>query len=609
MNKNKDSYKNPKARQLSFKRSHFVLFMCIVITAVLAITMINNQFASAGNSLQMSENDTPDYPIHQRNYTDSISCNLEGCHDQLPQPWIEVIKIDETPSDVTYTVDGQTDTWQWIEGWAVLDDNENNEERGFGPGEFTIQKSDENETYTVYWVDSDTELFGRGGSNYTEIIVPKSENRPPSPPEITGPPSGYVGKTINYQFVSIDPDGDNVFYKIDWGDGVVDDWFGEFPSGQPQTKSHIWSEPGIYTIRAIARDINGLEGKWNSLDVNITIQPFEPKLKIRLKMASIGKISVNFQNKGEGDLSDIQYTVTAKGGLFRLTKRIDFTENGTIDDLPAGEKTLVSIPHESLKLRFCVAMVIVTATTDGKTFTHNQFVVVLGRFVFARPILPLQPLSEPSNPITAYGGQLRVYVVEPVSRWDDYDGNPYHYGFLDLAVDEKLSIDYNDSYNKQVTWDAQQAGYDNVEEDNIMVIAAIFNPKGNIRYSLPPNSNPFGAHFVDAAAAATPGITGENTVTDNFTHTVFVEEGTGTWCVYCPIASENLYTIFNSSDYPFYFVALIEDMAQKAEDRLEDDYNILGYPTCYFDGGYEVEFGAGDVQLNLVVLGMFMSLI
>jgi hypothetical protein len=203
--------------------------------------------------------------------------------------------------------------------------------------------------------------------------------------------------------------------------------------------------------------------------------------------------------------------------------------------------------------------------------------------------------SEPSYPITAYGGQLRVYIVEPVSRWDDYDGNPYHYGFLDLAIDEKLSIEFNDSYNKQVTWNAQQAGYDNVEENNIMVIAAIFNPEGKIKYSYPPNSYPFIAHFVDAAAAATPGTTGENTVTENFTHTVFVEEGTGTWCKYCPIASENLYTIFNTSDYPFYFVALIEDMAQKAEDRLEDDYNIFGYPTCYFDGGYEVGFGAGDV--------------
>ena len=208
--------------------------------------------------------------------------------------------------------------------------------------------------------------------------------------------------------------------------------------------------------------------------------------------------------------------------------------------------------------------------------------------------------SKPSYPITAYGGQLRVYVVEPVSRWSDYDGNPYHYGFLDLAIDEKLSIEYNDSYNKQVTWDAQQAGYDNVEEQNIMVITAIFNPKG--KFTFPPFSHPFIAHYVDAAAAATPGTTGENTVTETFTHTVFVEEGTATGCKHCPIASEDLYTIFNTSDYPFYFVALIEDMAQKAADRLNNDYNIFGYPTCYFDGGYEVKVGASNVPIfrNLI---------
>lgn len=77
---------------------------------------------------------------------------------------------------------------------------------------------------------------------------------------------------------------------------------------------------------------------------------------------------------------------------------------------------------------------------------------------------------------------------------------------------------------------------------------------------------------------------------------MFVEEGTATGCKHCPIASEDLYTIFNTSDYPFYFVALIKDMAQKAADRLNDDYNIFGYPTCYFDGGYEVEVGASNVQ-------------
>ena len=195
-----------------------------------------------------------------------------------------------------------------------------------------------------------------------------------------------------------------------------------------------------------------------------------------------------------------------------------------------------------------------------------------------------------------YGGHLRVYVIEPISRWDDYDGNPYHYGFLDFAVDEKLSIKYLGVYNKQVTWNSSEAGYENIEENNIMVIAAIFNPKGCYKFAFPPFAHLFKAYYVDAAAAATPGTTGFNTVNEDFTHTVFIEEGTATWCKACPKASENLYEIYESHDYPFYFVGLIGDMVEKADKRITEDYNIMGYPTCFVDGGYKVEVGSSSVD-------------
>ena len=44
-----------------------------------------------------------------------------------------------------------------------------------------------------------------------------------------------------------------------------------------------------------------------------------------------------------------------------------------------------------------------------------------------------------------YNGRLIVYVVEQVSRWNMQDGNPYHFGFLDFAFDDKLSIEYLDT--------------------------------------------------------------------------------------------------------------------------------------------------------------------
>jgi len=80
----------------------------------------------------------------------------------------------------------------------------------------------------------------------------------------------------------------------------------------------------------------------------------------------------------------------------------------------------------------------------------------------------------------------------------------------------------------------------------------------------------------------------------SFTHTVLAEDLTGTWCQYCPAASEGLTSIYNSGDYPFYFVSLIEDVNNDANSRCTDDYNVAGYPSVMFDGGYDEVIGGGD---------------
>ena len=199
-----------------------------------------------------------------------------------------------------------------------------------------------------------------------------------------------------------------------------------------------------------------------------------------------------------------------------------------------------------------------------------------------------------------YAGDLKVYIVEPSSRWDNYDRDPYHYGFLDFAIDETLSIDYLDTYTTETTWIASEAGYSNVKENNVIVIAAVFNPEINKAYAYPPLQNPFDAHYVDAAAGAKPGETGYNTVNEDFTHTVFVEEGTAGWCPYCPAMAEALNSVYQSGDYPFYFVALITEdrqrnvVNQEAKDHLINDYNLYAYPTAFFDGGKKVLVGGYD---------------
>lgn len=77
-------------------------------------------------------------------------------------------------------------------------------------------------------------------------------------------------------------------------------------------------------------------------------------------------------------------------------------------------------------------------------------------------------------------------------------------------------------------------------------------------------------------------------------HNVFIEEGTGTWCHNCPEVANILHELYESGKYNFYYVSLIEDKNSEAKTRLEDDYNIYGYPSVYIDGGYDLILGAKE---------------
>jgi len=202
-----------------------------------------------------------------------------------------------------------------------------------------------------------------------------------------------------------------------------------------------------------------------------------------------------------------------------------------------------------------------------------------------------------------YEGYLRVYIVEPVSRWDNYDNEPYHYGFLDFAFNDTIVINYQETYSDTLIWGGGQAGFSDIEEDNIMAIASIFNPEINIGYADPPTRGKFETHFVDATAGVKPGETKSNIVNENFTHTVFVEEGTATWCPYCPAMANALNNVFTSGEYPFYFVALIDDTSETASYRVRNDLNLQGFPSAFFDGGDNIIIGGvsnENVYINLI---------
>ena len=126
----------------------------------------------------------------------------------------------------------------------------------------------------------------------------------------------------------------------------------------------------------------------------------------------------------------------------------------------------------------------------------------------------------------SYHGTLRIYVIEPVSRWSDQQGAPFENGFLDFALVTSIDRVDTTAWQQTVTWDAASAGFASVSRSNIMVIAALFNDNGEMRNAVPGQDYPFMAYPVDAAAAASEGVPGQNQVDGGYTHTVFLEEGT-----------------------------------------------------------------------------------
>jgi len=92
---------------------------------------------------------------------------------------------------------------------------------------------------------------------------------PPEPPTINGPVKAKSGEEHTYTFVTNDPEGDALYYLIDWGDGTDSGWKGQHGSGKEQTITHKWLIPGDYKIKIKAKDVYGAVSDWNTYDISM----------------------------------------------------------------------------------------------------------------------------------------------------------------------------------------------------------------------------------------------------------------------------------------------------------------------------------------------------
>jgi len=120
-----------------------------------------------------------------------------------------------------------------------------------------------------------------GVTDYLFVYELYATNGPPEIPTIDGPTVGFAGEEIEYTLETTEPDGEDVYYYVEWGDGDIEDWIGPYASGEEVTIGHTWTSADDYEIRAKAKDINDAESDWSDvivLTIVVTDPPSAPDI-------------------------------------------------------------------------------------------------------------------------------------------------------------------------------------------------------------------------------------------------------------------------------------------------------------------------------------------
>jgi fimbrial isopeptide formation D2 family protein len=210
---------------------------------------------------------------------------------------------------------------------------------------------------------------------YDEVSIKTIENHKPCPPIIGDNAEGQIGEEITFWVRGGDPDEDNVYYYIDWGDGTFSEWLGPYASGEIQV-THKWTSAGEYKVKAKAKDTWDEEGPWGN---ELTVKIEGNAVDITIKHISRG-IKVTLKNNLETDINGVQWSIEVNKRIFGKNL---LDKNGTIETLTTGTQTTI---HELTKFRFGLVSIKVTVVIapDIEPIVKTAKGLILGKFVFLR---------------------------------------------------------------------------------------------------------------------------------------------------------------------------------------------------------------------------------
>ena len=114
--------------------------------------------------------------------------------------------------------------------------------------------------YTKYEMFEWGALWGNPDLTMGEVVT---SDPPETPGKPTGPEEGVKYEEYTFEASTTDPNGDQIYYMFDWGDGNMSEWLGSYPSGQTVEASYTWTELGDYDIKVKAKDEYGAKSNWS----------------------------------------------------------------------------------------------------------------------------------------------------------------------------------------------------------------------------------------------------------------------------------------------------------------------------------------------------------
>jgi hypothetical protein len=160
-------------------------------------------------------------------------------------------------------------------------------------------------------------------------------NHPPDAPKIKrdSHPRSYqlpiiMFPTIYWNITTTDPDGDDIYLQIDWGDGTFQNWFGPFHSDEKVPVNHTYSH-GNFGMRARAKDTYGAIGPWGEEYIPIgennppDIEPKDYLFQTIIDIANNPEVK-NLLEKYGNDLYKVDIDRSAYRKLFLRNPRLMF---------------------------------------------------------------------------------------------------------------------------------------------------------------------------------------------------------------------------------------------------------------------------------------------